>query len=94
MTIKHSSASSNQYLEITISDAQEFLGMANELRGFQFPSSTYNVQGVIKFDPPLKMRKSLGHTMTISASGLTVAGTIWMSLHGWSMTETEYDEVT
>ncbi len=94
MIIQHSTASTNQYLETTITDAEELIGMANELVGFQFPASTYNVQGVIKFDPPLKMRQTLSQTMTISESTLTVAGTIWMSLHGWSMTETEYDEVT
>lgn len=95
MTIKHSAASgSNQYLEIVIADAEALLGMASEFRGFQFPASTYNVQGVIKFDPPVKLRQTTGQTMTISETTLTVAGSIWMSLHGWSMTETDYDEVT
>lgn len=96
MTIKHSVASgSNQYLTIaTITEEQELMALASELRGFQFPSGTYNVQGVIKFDPPLKMRQSTGQTMTVSETTLTVAGTLWMSLHGWSMTETDYDEVT
>lgn len=94
MTIKHSAASSNQYLELTISEEEELFGLASELKDIQFPASTYKVHGVIKFDPPLKMRGTSSQTMTISASTLTVAGSIWMSLHGWSMTETEYDEVT
>jgi hypothetical protein len=93
MTVAHSSASSNEYLSIEISEEEELFALASELKDIQFPASTYKVHGVIKFDPPPKMRQTSSQTMTISASGLTVAGSIWMGLHGWSMTENDFDEV-
>lgn len=96
MQLKHSDADgSNQYFQHDFATANELFSACEETHAFTHPSGTNEIHGCLKFDPPIKLRQSTSKTFTIAdENSVTIVGTIEMTLKGWSMTETDYDEVT
>jgi hypothetical protein len=95
MRMKHSDADgSNQYFQYDFATANELISASASVHPFIHPSGTNEIHGRFTFDPPIKLRQSTGKSFTVADQGsVTIVGSIEMTLRGWSMTETDYDEV-
>ena len=95
MIIKHSLADgSNKYLQLTIDSEQKFMASASEITTFDMPSATTWLKGVRELKTPEKIRSSGSETFTISESAVTIAGSIYLEIVGWTWLESSYNEAT
>lgn len=96
MRMEHSEADgSNTYFRLDFAEANELLAMSNEANILvEHPTGTNELIGSFCFFPPIRCRSSKNNQyFTIIEEGtLTVVGDIFITVHGWQMTETEYDE--
>lgn len=95
MRMEHSKADgSNAYFRLDFAEANELLAMSNQANILvEHPISTTELIGAFDFFPPIRCRSSQNEYFTIIEEGtLTVVGDIFLTVHGWQMTETEYDE--
>lgn len=93
MKIGHSLfAAPHEIIEIT--DADQLLAFCEVVGLFAFPSSTNKIQGSWCFHPPERCdADSTESFKIIEDPAVTIVGNIILTVHGWQMTKTEYNEV-
>ena len=95
MRMEHSKADgSNVYPRLDFAEANELLAMSNQATILvEHPVSTNELVGAFDFQPPIRCRASQSEYFTIIEEGtLTVVGDIFITVHGWQIEESEYDE--